>query len=115
MGFFHYRVKTYIEVRIADSVPIDKALGFTALIKGLVYDKSNLKKLDKRLKSIKSIDEIQKAIDVIKADGFDAEIYDGRTAYEWTNELVELADSGLEGKDKEYLEDVRTFWSDIRS
>ena len=48
-------------------------------------------------------------------DGFDAEIYDGRTAYEWANELVELADSGLEGKDKEYLEDVRTFWSDIRS
>ena len=115
MGFFHYRVKTYIEVRVADSVPIDKALGFTALIKGLVYDKSNLKLLDKKLKNIKSIDEIQEAIDEIKVYGFDAKIYDGRTAYEWANDLVEMADSGLEGKDKEYLEDVRTFWSDIRS
>ena len=33
MGFFHFRIKKYIEVRVADSVPIDKALGYAALLK----------------------------------------------------------------------------------
>ncbi|MBP5773453.1 MAG: hypothetical protein J6W35_05225 [Eubacterium sp.] len=115
MGFFHYRVKTYIELRVADSMPIDKALGFTALLKGLIYDKSNLDYLDENLSNIKSLDEIQSAIDEIKVDGFDAKIYDGKTAYEWADELVKLADNGLEGKDKEYLKNVRAFWSDIKS
>ena len=32
MGFFHFRVKKYIEIRVADSVPIEKALGYAALI-----------------------------------------------------------------------------------
>ena len=30
MGFFHFRVKKYIEVRVADSVPIEKALTITS-------------------------------------------------------------------------------------
>ena len=115
MGFFHYRIKTYIEVRLADSVPIDKALGFTALLKGLIYDEHNLNYLDEKLSYIRSLDQIQSAIDQIKVDGFDAKIYDGKTAYEWSEEIIELADSGLEGKDKEYLKNVRTFWSDIKS
>ena len=42
MGFFHFRVKKYIEVRVADSVPIGKALGYVALLKGLVYSSENL-------------------------------------------------------------------------
>ena len=114
MGFFHYRVKTYIEVRVADSVPINKALGFVALLKGIVYDEENLNTLDEKLSNVKTIDEIQSAIDEVKADGYDAVVYGGKTASEWIDYLVELADNGLEGKDKEYLKNVRIIWSDIK-
>jgi protein-tyrosine phosphatase len=41
MGFFHFRIKKYIEVRVADIVPIKKALGYTALLKGIVYSERN--------------------------------------------------------------------------
>ena len=114
MGFFHYRVKKYIELRVADSVPIDKALGFVALLKGLIYDDSNLNVLDKKFSNIRTLDDIQSAIDEIKVNGFEAVIYGGKTVYEYADELVEMADKGLEGKDKEYLKNVRTFWSDIK-
>ncbi len=43
MGFFHFRIKKYIEVRVADSVPLDRALGYVALLKGIVYSDENLK------------------------------------------------------------------------
>ena len=42
MGFFHFRIKKYIEIRVADSVPLDRALGYVALIKGIVYSDKNL-------------------------------------------------------------------------
>ena len=37
MGFFHFRIKKYIEIRVADSVPLERALGYVALIIGLIY------------------------------------------------------------------------------
>lgn len=114
MGFFHYRVKKYIELRVADSVPIDKALGFVALLKGLIYDNSILNVLDEKFSNVKTLDDIQSAINEIKVKGFDAVIYDGKTAYDYADELVEIADKGLEVKDKEYLKNVRAFWSDIK-
>ena len=71
MGFFHFRVKKYIEVRVADSVPIDKALGYVALIKGLVYSEDNLRRLDKMLSYITSLSELQEVVERIERDGFD--------------------------------------------
>ncbi|MBQ4270795.1 MAG: hypothetical protein II718_03140, partial [Clostridiales bacterium] len=75
MGFFHLRVKKYIEVRIADSVNINKALGYVALLKGLIYNDENLNSLDQELKSITNAKTIQAAFDAIKADGLKANIY----------------------------------------
>ncbi len=110
MGFFHFRIKKYIEIRVADSVPLDRALGYVALIKGIVYSDENLGILEKKLSSVDTIDKIQQAVEAIEVDGYNAVIYDGRTASEWAAHLVELALAGLSGKDKEYLESVRTFW-----
>ena len=111
MGFFHFRVKKYIEIRVADSVPINKALGYVALIKGLIYSEKNLNELDETLKNVKDIDSIQKAVEAIEADGFDAEIYDGKTAGEWADYIYDLASESLGEVDREYLKGVRTFWS----
>lgn len=112
MGFFHFRVKKYIEIRVADSVPILKALGYVALIKGLIYSEENLKKLEEALASVEDIDSIQKAVEAIEIDGFDAKIYDGKTAGEWADYLIDIAGNSLGDSDKEYLKGVRAFWSD---
>ena len=111
MGFFHFRVKKYIEVRVADSVPIGKALGYVALLKGLVYSSENLDQLEEELSFIDELDQIQQAVEAIEEYGFEAVIYEEKTAAEWVDHLIELAQNALTDSDKEYLKNVRAFWS----
>ncbi|MCR4688401.1 MAG: hypothetical protein K5745_02510 [Saccharofermentans sp.] len=109
MGFFHFRVKRYIEIRVADSVPLDRALGYAALIKGIVYSDSNLTRLEHELRGIDSLDKIQKAVESVEIFGLDGEVY-GRPAHEWAAYLYDLALSKLPENEKEYLTNVRAFW-----
>ncbi len=102
MGFFHFRIKTYIEIRVADSVPIEKALGCVALIKGIVYSNDNLDILEKELADINTIDSINQAIEEIEKKGFDVAIYHGKTVGTWADYLITLAEKGLDNNDKEY-------------
>lgn len=113
MGFFHFRIKRYIEIRVADSVSIERALGYVALIKGIIYSDENIDILADELSDIDSADKIQSAVDAIKKDGIDAVIYGGRTVLQWAEHLIELAGDKLENKDKEYLKNVRALWSNI--
>lgn len=106
MGFFHFRIKKYIEIRVADSVPIERALSYVALIKGLIYSEKNLSILEEELAFINSPSKIQKAVDEIIVSGLDAVIYNEKTAGEWYKYLVVLADSALSPKDQEYLLNV---------
>ena len=111
MGFFHFRIKKYIEIRVADSVPLDRALGYVALLKGIVYSDENLSALEKELSGVDSAGKIQEAVEKIETNGYNAVIYDGRTASEWAEHLLELAITALTDNEKEYLESVRAFWS----
>ena len=104
MGFFHLRIKTYIEIRIADSVPIDRALGLVALLKGIAYSEDNMKILEDELFDINSAEMIQNAIEKIEEDGFDAVIYKNKSAREWADRLIELARNGLSSEETAYLE-----------
>ncbi|WP_026834332.1 glutamate-cysteine ligase family protein [Eubacterium xylanophilum] len=106
MGFFHFRIKKYIEIRVADSVPIKKALGYTALLKGLVYSDFNLNLLDKELACVDSLCKIQSVIEKIEKAGKDAIIYNKKTASEWAAKLVDLARDVLPENEKEYLKYV---------
>lgn len=108
MGFFHFRIKKYIEIRIADSLPINKALGYVALIKGIVYSEKNLNLFEKDLSDIDSIDKIQDAVIQIEKEGSDAVIYHNMTAADWAARLIQSASETLSGKDKEYLKCVRS-------
>ena len=103
MGFFHFRVKKYIEIRVADSVPIEKALGYAALIKGIVYSAANLDTLEKELADIDGVDKINEAVTDIEKDGLQAVIYHGRTSGQWAAYLKELAENALPDDEKEYL------------
>lgn len=111
MGFFHFRIKKYIEVRVADSVPIEKALGYVALIKGIVYSEDSLSALEKELANIDSISKLQNAVEEIERYGLDAVIYEGKTANWWIDHIMNIAARSLTKKDKEYLKNVRTIWS----
>ncbi len=113
MGFFHFRIKRYIEIRVADSVSIERALGYVALLKGIVYSDDNLLQLDRELTGIDSADRIQVAVEEVEKNGLDAVIYDGKTVLQWAEHLIELAGNELCNKDKEYLKNVRALWSDI--
>ena len=110
MGFFHFRIKKYIEVRVADSVPLERALGYVALIKGIVYSDENLNILEKELSDVDSLSKIQEAVEEIETHGYDAIIYGGHTAASWAAHLTELALNKLDESDKVYLNNVRTFW-----
>lgn len=109
MGFFHYRVKKYIEIRVADSVPLYRALGYVAILKGIVYSDDNLSVLEKELADVDTAEKIQQAVEDIERDGYNAVVY-GRKATEWAAHLYELALDKLPDTDKEYLENVRAFW-----
>ncbi|MBP3265361.1 MAG: hypothetical protein J6L84_00245 [Clostridiales bacterium] len=115
MGFFHFRVKKYIEIRVADAVPVKKALGYVALVKGIVYSDSALTLLDKELESVKDASSVQDAVERIMKDGFDAVIYNGKTAAEWSDHLIGIASGNLSYEEKEYLEHVRAFRSDSKA
>ena len=114
MGFFHFRVKKYIEVRVADSVPIEKALGYAAILKGLIYNENALNSLDLRLKDVHTIEDINNVVDEIEKAGFDAVIYENKTAAEWVEELAKIAAEGLDEEEGKYLNYVRTVWSNSR-
>ena len=103
MGFFHFRVKRYIEIRVADSVPIKKALAYAALLKGIVYSDSNLEVLDWELAHVDELQKIQDAVTAIEIRGNEAVIYQNRTAADWASHLVNLAKNSLSDHEKEYL------------
>ena len=108
MGFFHFRIKKYIEIRIADSVPINKALGDAALIKGIVYSQRNMEILEKELSETNDLVKIQDAVYGIEKNGLDAVIYRNKTAAEWVSHLVDLASKILPDYERDYLDYVRT-------
>ena len=103
MGFFHFRIKKYIEIRVADSVPINKALGYVALLKGIVYSDQNLTLLEEELSDIDTIDKIQDAVIKIEKDGHDAVIYHNITAAQWAARLVQISSEAILEQERKYL------------
>ena len=103
MGFFHFRIKKYIEIRVADSVPINKALGYVALLKGIVYSDQNLDLLEEELSDIDTIDKIQDAVIKIEKDGHDAVIYHNITAAQWAARLVQISSEAIPEQERKYL------------
>ena len=103
MGFFHFRIKKYIEIRVADSVPINKALGYVALLKGIVYSDQNLTLLEEELSDIDTIDKIQDAVIKIEKDGHDAIIYHNITAAQWAARLLQISSEAIPEQERKYL------------
>ena len=116
------RLKRFVEVRPADSLPTEQILGYTALIKGIFYNEASLRAIEDELgvdpqaahdRGPWSIDtdDVSEAIQETQAHGFDACIY-GISLSTWEDMLFDLASEGLPSDERAYLQPLRQFASD---
>lgn len=96
MFFPDVRLKQYIEIRPADSMPLEYALSYAALIKG-IFASNHAFNFDGV-----TADDIRRAKEQIILRGFDARIY-GRKVCDIASELYDAAYSALSGGDRAYL------------
>ena len=96
------RLKKYLEFRAADSMPIARAIGFSMLIKKLMYEPDILETLDERLGCVETVADIFAAEDAIFEQGFHAVVY-GKHVMEWMKELFSAALGCASGEEKEYI------------
>jgi len=78
-------LKNHLEIRMADSMPIENALAYTALIKGIFYDSANLDMLYERTLDIKNQDVAHAKVELIEK-GKSGFIY-GKSAVHWIDEM----------------------------
>ncbi|WP_449315558.1 glutamate-cysteine ligase family protein [Rubneribacter sp.] len=102
MFFNDVRLKTYIEIRPADAMPVPYALAYAALVKGLFYLPENLDVLDALFSHVRSADYERAKVDLM-ARGYEAEVYK-RPAAKLCDRLFELARRGLDADEQAYLE-----------
>ncbi len=100
MTFLDVRLKQYLEIRGGDSMPPESIMAYLALIKGLFFHPRVLEDLLKQYpvteQRIRDTEQ-----DLIKR-GYGGRIY-GRPAREFLQDLVELAERGLEDAERRFL------------
>lgn len=105
MFFPDVRTKHYIEIRMMDSVPYPLNFSAIALFKGLLYNEENLEKLSEFVKCI-TVKDVEEAKHTMMEDGLKSQ-FNGITLLEIGKFLVELAQNGLDEKEKEYLKPLK--------
>ena len=104
MFFNDVRLKTYIEIRPADAMPVECAIAYAALIKGLFYDKASLDVMDDLFRGVGAKD-VAAAKASLMADGYAGKVY-GHAASVVADELVSIARTGLSESDAALLEPI---------
>ncbi|WP_422486646.1 glutamate--cysteine ligase [Gudongella sp. DL1XJH-153] len=105
MFFPDIRTKTYLEVRMMDSIPYPLNFSAVALIKGLFYNDDNLDELYHSIKGI-TADQVQQTKVEMLYKGLDATL-NGRTLLETAQWLLKLAYEGLNKDEKDYLDPLK--------
>lgn len=93
MFFTDVRLKTYIEIRPADAMPIPYVVAYAALIKGLFYSEESLSALDALFRGVVECD-VENAKSSLMESGYQGSMY-GRAAYEVVDEVVAIAKAAL--------------------
>ncbi|MGN0315571.1 MAG: glutamate-cysteine ligase family protein [Fusicatenibacter sp.] len=104
MTFLDVRLKNYIEIRGADSLPAAYSMAYTALVKGLTFEKGVREKLLEDFPICES--DIRKAEASLQEKGFAGEIY-GIPADQFCAGLLDVAANHLESRESGYLEPFR--------
>lgn len=102
MFFNDVRLKTYIEIRPADAMPIPYVIAYAALIKGLFYYAKNLDALEELFAQVDEV-AVDAAKKALMEKGYEAEVY-GHPVAELADKLMALAREGLAEDDRSYLE-----------
>ena len=97
MFFNDVRLKTYIEIRPADSMPVPYVIAYAALIKGLFYCEASLDALDRLFAGVTAAD-IEAAKASLMEHGYRGSAY-GRPMADLADELMRLGEAGLEELD----------------
>lgn len=102
MFFTDVRLKTYIEIRPADSMPIPYVIAYAALIKGLFYHAENLDELDDIFTDTDAA-AVDEAKDALMQQGYEAHIY-GHPVAELADTIMALARRGLSADEQAHLD-----------
>ena len=102
MFFTDVRLKTYIEIRPADAMPISYVIAYASLIKGLFYAPESLDALDELFADVRHADYLT-AQSELMALGYEADVY-GRPVAELCDRIMELGKQGLSTDDQVFLE-----------
>ena len=102
MFFTDVRLKTYIEIRPADAMPIPYVIAYAALVKGLFYAPESLDALDELFADVRRADYLAAQGDLM-ARGYEAEVY-GKPAAALCDRVMEIAQHGLADDEREFLE-----------
>ena len=110
MFFNDVRLKTYIEIRPADALPIPYAIAYAGMVKGLFATQDTLHELDGLFKGVTG-DDIDAAKESLMASGYEANVY-GRPVSEIADRIIEIAHSGLSADEQRYLEPLAELIAD---
>ena len=100
MTFLDVRLKHYVEIRGADSMPFEYVMAYLALIKGLFFDPAVLEQLLAQYPI--SEEDLGRAERSLQKHGLDGQLY-GEPAADFLEKLLELAGKHLEDSEQIYL------------
>ena len=116
------RLKSFVEIRPADSLPLECALGYMALIKGLFYSEASFEAIENALGVSPDAaatrgawpltkDDVDETIVQIQTRGHEGLVY-AQTLQVWDDWLFDLARRALPASEQTYLETLEAFAHD---
>lgn len=103
MLFNDIRLKTYVEIRPADAMPIDYVIGYAALIKGMFSSDKSMSALEAVFEGARTEADVVKAKEELMSNGYDAEIY-GQRADQIADRMCMIARLGLAKEERDLIE-----------
>lgn len=111
MAFPDVRLKHYLEIRGADSMPFSYVMGYLAMIKGIFYHEDAL---DQVLSENISEKDILEAEESLMQHGFSGNIY-GNTVDEYMRKILTIAREHLEGNEEGFFNPLEKIVEEKRS
>lgn len=107
------RLKNFVEIRPADSLPAPLMAGYAALVKGIFYSQRSLQAIEEAFGVVEGVwpltdDSANQALMSIQKDGAEAVIH-GKTLVEWQELIFGIADGALDEEDAGHLHDLVAF------
>ena len=101
MQFPDVRLKTYLEIRPADAMPVPYVIAYAALIKGLFYNETSLQRLESLFCNVDE-KSFEAAKDELMQHGYDAVVY-GRKVSLLCDDVISTALEALSADDAALL------------